>query len=91
LLLFCVACSGYYTNAPIPQKIKTQGPQYEVHYRYIPPEDPALKECAQQCDSNRGICLESHDTNTCREEYHSCFRLCGGQVEQTRTCIKNCD
>lgn len=82
------ACQNTYTNAPIPQKL--QKTQYETHYRYIVPEDPALIACAQQCEENYEQCLETMDATLCRDEYHSCFRLCGGQVEQTRVCISGC-
>ncbi len=75
LVLLLAACQGVYTNAPIPQSTK-------VHYRYISPEDPAQQGCVEQCETNRNTCLETMNKNLCREEYHSCFRLCGGQVER---------
>lgn len=66
-------------------------PQYNIEYRYTSPESLGGQSCTTQCETHYNECLLSQDDTLCEEEYHSCYRLCGGRVEQIRRCVLNCD
>jgi len=81
------------TPAPVKHAAQSQQqqPQYEIENRYIMPEKPIEQKCARQCETHFAQCQANENNQLCEEEYHSCFRLCGGRVEQVRRCVKNCD
>lgn len=80
---------------PAQQAAEVEGgakqPQYEIDYRYVMPENKHEQKCVKQCDEHFEACQADENNRLCEQEYHSCFRLCGGRVEQVTRCVKNCE
>lgn len=53
--------------------------------------------CRSSLGSDRSYCDRSSFRRECRPntdcaaDYRQCFKLCGGDVLETRVCVKNCD